>query len=45
MKYSKQLTRWQRRRAWGAFTVITTALKLKRYNNSFEVFCKKTDIR
>ena len=43
MKYSKQLSLFQRKRKWGAYISITSGLKLNRQKNTFETFCKNAD--
>ena len=40
MKHSKELTKWQRKRSWGEYMIITSVLKVNRKENSFESFCK-----
>ena len=42
MKYSKQLTQWQRKLSWGAFRLMEPKMRNYFCNNSFETFCKNT---
>ncbi len=40
MKYSKQLTRWQRKKSWSEYLIVTSVLKVNRKECSFESWCK-----
>jgi hypothetical protein len=42
MKYSKQLSIFQRKQKWGRFMKLSSDLRLYLFNNSFETYCKNT---
>ena len=43
MKYSKQLSIFQRKRSWGKFMKVSLELRLYFWNNNFENYCKNTN--
>ena len=45
MKYSKQLTKWLRKRGWATFMSMTPKMRKFVYNNSFESYCKTLKLK